>query len=74
MFNNKAPKQIDTEAMTHEIVNGMMVMSDLLKPINEAVDAYRQQAIQRGYSPEAAEQFALTYHAYIFSQMAQNTR
>ncbi|MET9797410.1 hypothetical protein [Nocardiopsis alba] len=68
---SKKTQTLNMDSMTHEIVNGMMMMSDLLKPINEAVDAYRHQALERGYSAEASEQLAVTYHAFIFNQMTQ---
>lgn len=41
----------------------MLDMSEKLIPIRDAVDGHRAAALDRGYSPAAAEAMAVQFHA-----------
>lgn len=54
-----------------ELAIALLNMAELLVPIREAVDGYRSDLIRNGYSPEAAESMAVSYHNYFFAILAK---
>jgi len=47
----------------------LLMMTEQLLPLGEAVDGYRKQAEARGYSPTAAEATALELHSALLRTM-----
>lgn len=58
-------KTVDSAAA--EFAEAMATMAELMRPMGEAVDGYREEALRRGYSPTAAEQMAMSYHEHLLT-------
>lgn len=55
--------------MAAEYAQGLVSMAETLRPLLDAVDGHRNEALARGYSPTAAEQMALVYHQLLIAQL-----
>jgi hypothetical protein len=55
--------------LKQQMAAALLEMSDLVKPVSEAVDGYKADLERRGYSPTAAEAMAMEFHRYLFAQM-----
>jgi len=53
-----------------ELTEALVNMSQLIGPMLEASCGYRQQAEAAGFSPTAAEEMAVRYHAFVWAALA----
>ncbi len=53
----------------HTIAEMAAQMREMLTPIDEATLGYRRQLEEEGWSAQAAEQMALSFHTMLFHQM-----
>ena len=49
-------------AANKELIDGILQLMDSVRVINEAVDGYRTQCGERGFSPTASEMMAVQLH------------
>ena len=59
----------DTPDPQQMLAEALLKMNDMLAPVREAIDGYRADLIRNGYSPEAAESMAVSYHNYFFAML-----
>lgn len=52
-----------------QLANALIGLEASLTPIIEAVDGHRAAALRRGYGPDAAQQMAVAYHAYLLATL-----
>lgn len=57
------------EPPVNPMVDAMGTIMDTLRIMAEAIDGYRKQCEERGYSPTASEQMALQLHAGMIQKM-----
>lgn len=55
--------------LSQQLATALLEMTSMFKPIGEAVDGYRADLENRGYSPTAAEAMAMEFHSYLMAQM-----
>jgi hypothetical protein len=51
--------------------NALLEMSDNMAALLDAIDGYRKQLEERGYSPTASEQMAIEYHRHLLAAVFQ---
>lgn len=59
------PVEEGTAPWSQALNQALMVLSDITTEIADAVDGYRAQCVERGYSMAVAEQMALQSHGAI---------
>jgi hypothetical protein len=55
------PSPAELERLRHEMTHGLLAMREQLAPVFDTADGMRADMEQRGWSPTAAEQVALTW-------------
>lgn len=53
------------EDMSAKLAEALLIIQGNMAQIGEAVDGYRAQCIERGYSPTASEKMAMDYHEQL---------
>lgn len=52
-----------------DIRRALLVLSESMNAILDAVDGYRAQMTERGYSPTVAEAAALDFHSHLLASV-----
>ncbi|GGK61343.1 hypothetical protein Sme01_03040 [Sphaerisporangium melleum] len=58
--------------VAHKLAQAVAQMREMLAPLDEATLGYRRQLEETGWSPEAAEEMALSFHRMAIGQMASS--
>jgi len=61
---------VNDKTPSTELAEALVNMSQLIGPMVEASCGYRQQAEAAGFSPSAAEEMAVQYHAFVWAALA----
>jgi hypothetical protein len=63
------PQEEGTAPWSQALSQALFVLSDITTQIADAVDGYRAQCVERGYSMGVAEQMALQAHGAIIASV-----
>lgn len=68
------PDPFDPDEVAHQLAQAVAQMREMLAPVDEATLGYRRQLEENGWSPEAAEEMALSFHRMALGQMPGTAR
>lgn len=60
--------------MSDELTKALGEFHDAVHSALDLVDGYRNAALERGYSPTAAEHMALVFHGELIAQTFRNAQ
>lgn len=59
----------DPHEVANELAQAVAQVREMLAPVDEATLGYRRQLEENGWSPQAAEQMALSFHTLLLQHM-----
>jgi hypothetical protein len=69
MATNVTPEETPKVDPLAEATEAMLMVIESLKVVREAVDGYRKQCLDAGYSPDGSERMAIALHDHLLAVM-----